>query len=107
MALTKYAQMQVLEQAVQATGGLIDAAVSAYARATSFDTVMGMVRFGVLGEWVEPRIVQVQFQGIVSNDPMQFLDDARQVVVSPAAMRSGELIYPYARAIDVAGMTRS
>jgi branched-chain amino acid transport system substrate-binding protein len=99
MAPTAYAQMQVLEQAVEATGGLQDAALAAYARANSFDTVMGTVRFGVRGEWTEPRVVQVQFQSIDGNDPMQFLDEAKQVVVSPAAMQSGKLIYPYANAI--------
>ena len=99
MAPTAYAQMQVIEQAVQATGSMQDATLSAYARATSFDTVMGKVRFGVHGEWTEPRVVQVQYQGIDSDDPMQFLDEAKQVVVSPASLRSGELIYPYAQAI--------
>lgn len=99
MAPMAYAQMQVLEQAVQATGSMQDAALSAYARATSFDTVMGEVRFGQHGEWTEPRVVQVQYQGIDSDDPMQFLDEAKQVVVSPAPMRSGELIYPYTKAI--------
>ncbi|KQW97152.1 branched-chain amino acid ABC transporter substrate-binding protein [Massilia sp. Root418] len=99
MAPTAYAQMQVLEQAVQGTGGLNDATLSAYARATPFDTVMGKVRFGVHGEWTEPRVVQVQYQGIDSADPMQFLDEAKQVVVSPASLRSGKLIYPYTKTI--------
>jgi len=99
MAPTAYAQMQVLEQAVQATGGLHDATLSAYARSAAFDTVMGMVRFGVHGEWTEPRVVQVQYQGIDNHDPLQFLDDARQVVVAPASMRSGKLIYPYTKAV--------
>jgi len=99
MAPTAYAQMQVLEQAVQATGSVQDRELSAYARATPFDTVMGRVRFGVHGEWTEPRVVQVQYQGIDSNDPMQFLDDVKQVVVAPESMRSGRLIYPYVEAI--------
>ncbi|MNL81536.1 hypothetical protein D3C87_2086890 [compost metagenome] len=60
---------------------------------------MGKVRFGVHGEWTEPRVVQVQYQGIDSADPMQFLDEAKQVVVSPASMRSGKLIYPYTKTI--------
>ncbi len=99
MAPLAYAQMQVIEQAVQATASLDDARLSAYAREAHFDTVMGRIKFGVNGEWAEPRVVQVQFQGIASHRWEQFADDTRQVVVSPAAMASGRLIYPYALAI--------
>ena len=56
--------MQVLAQAVEGTGGLDDAQISSYARDTTFDTVMGKVKFGAKGEWAEPRVLQVQFQEI-------------------------------------------
>lgn len=60
---------------------------------------MGPVRFGERGEWAEPRVLQVQFQRVEGHDVMQFLDDSKQVIVSPSAAKSGELIYPYAAAI--------
>ncbi len=50
-----YAQAQVLEQAVEATGGLDDAELAEYAREATFSTVVGDVTFGRLGEWAVPR----------------------------------------------------
>jgi ABC-type branched-subunit amino acid transport system substrate-binding protein len=46
-----YAQMQVVGQAVAATGGLDDSALIAYARKAAFQTVIGDVSFGANGEW--------------------------------------------------------
>jgi branched-chain amino acid transport system substrate-binding protein len=46
MAPLAYAQMQVVAQAVQATGGFDDASLSAYARGATFHTVMGDIKFG-------------------------------------------------------------
>jgi branched-chain amino acid transport system substrate-binding protein len=99
MAPLAYAQMQVVAQAVEATRSLDDAALISYARAATFQTVMGDVAFGSDGEWREPRVLQVQFQGIVGHDAHQFKDGSRQVVVSPSAMASGTLIFPYALAV--------
>jgi branched-chain amino acid transport system substrate-binding protein len=95
-----YAQMQVLAQAVQATGSLDDAALSAYAREATFDTVMGAVRFGANGEWAEPRVLQVQFQGIAGHAIDPFRNGSHQIVVAPAGQASGRLRYPYAAAMD-------
>jgi branched-chain amino acid transport system substrate-binding protein len=87
--------MQVLEQAVQATRSLEDDKLADYIRKTTFKTVLGEVKFGKGGEWAEPRVLQVQFQNVKGNDPMQFKDVSTQVVVSPPAYESGKLIYPY------------
>lgn len=99
MAPLAYAQMQVIAQAVEATCGFDDASLSAYARGATFETVMGTVRFGTNGEWEEPRVLQVQFQGIAGNEVDQFRDGSRQIVVSPAGLTSGALRYPYADAL--------
>ncbi|WP_329065900.1 amino acid ABC transporter substrate-binding protein [Streptomyces sp. NBC_01429] len=94
-----YAQMQVVAQAVEATGGFDDASLSAYAREETFPTVMGDVRFGVKGEWSEPHVLQVQFQGISGHEVGQFQNGSRQVVVSPPESSSGELVFSYAEAL--------
>lgn len=96
MAPLAYAQMQVLAQAVEATGGFDDERLSAYARSATFDTVMGPVRFGTRGEWQEPRVLQVQFQGIEGDDIAQFADGSRQLVLSPSGFAAGRLLYPFA-----------
>jgi branched-chain amino acid transport system substrate-binding protein len=93
--------MQVLAQAVEATGGLDDAQLSSYARDTTFDTVMGKVKFGAKGEWAEPRVLQVQFQEISGREVDQFQNGSRQIVVSPPKFTSGELCFPYAEALSV------
>ena len=95
MAPLAYSQMQVLEQAVSATGSLHDEMLSEYCRTNVFETVSGRVRFGEGGEWAEPRIVQVQFQNINNGQVDTFRDSRVQVVVSPPEYASGTLIYPY------------
>jgi len=96
MAPLAYAQLQVVAEAVEATGGFNDARLAAYARRTTFDTVMGSVTFGVNGEWAEPRVLQVQFQGISGHEGGQFQSGSRQVVVTPPNFASGEFSFPYA-----------
>ena len=100
MAPLAYAQMQVVAQAVQATGGFDDASLSAYARGATFHTVMGDIRFGINGEWAEPRVLQVQFQEISGHDVGQFRNGSRQIVESPPGFVSGKLVYPYAEALS-------
>ncbi|MDH2384471.1 amino acid ABC transporter substrate-binding protein [Bradyrhizobium sp. CER78] len=100
MAPLAYAQMQVVAQAVEATGGLDDANLSAYARGAIFETVMGAVRFGTNGEWQDPRVLQVQFQGIAGGEVDQFRNGSRQIVVSPPGFTSGALRFPYADALS-------
>lgn len=90
-----YAQMQVLEQAIRATGDLNDEAISEHCRSNTFETVMGKISFGEGGEWAEPRVIQVQFQNITDNKIETFKDSRMQVVVEPSEYASGSLIYPY------------
>jgi branched-chain amino acid transport system substrate-binding protein len=98
MAPEAYAQMQVLQLAVEATKGLNDDKLADHIRATTFKTVLGDVKFGKGGEWAESRVLQVQFQNVKGSDPAQFKDMSTQVVVDPPAYASGKLIYPYDKA---------
>jgi branched-chain amino acid transport system substrate-binding protein len=100
MAPLAYAQMQVVAQAVEATGSFDDASLSVYARDATFETVMGAVRFGAKGEWQEARVLQVQYQGITGNEVDQFRNGSRQIVVSPPGFTSGALRFPYAKALS-------
>ncbi|WP_249146665.1 amino acid ABC transporter substrate-binding protein [Bradyrhizobium sp. AUGA SZCCT0042] len=102
MAPLAYAQMQVVTQAVEATGGFDDSSLAAYTRAATFHTVMGDIKFGAKGEWAEPRVLQVQFQGISGHDVSQFRNGSRQIVVSPPGFASGDLRFPYAAALAFA-----
>ena len=93
-----YAQLQVLQQAVEATKSLDDARLADYIRVHSFGTVVGDVRFGAKGEWAHSRVLQVQYQNIKGHDIAQFKDMSTQVVIAPVEYASGQGIYPYERA---------
>jgi branched-chain amino acid transport system substrate-binding protein len=99
MAPLAYAQMQVVADAINATGGLEDDKLAEYARKATFHTVMGTIEFGNNGEWSRPRVVQVQFQGIVGADIEQFRDGSRQTIVWPPEFASGQLQFPYAQSL--------
>jgi branched-chain amino acid transport system substrate-binding protein len=98
MAPWAYAQLQVLQQAIEATKSLEDAKLAEHIRANTFKTVVGDVKFGPKGEWAQARVLQVQFQNVKGNDVDQFKDVSTQVVVAPADYLSGTLIYPYEKA---------
>jgi branched-chain amino acid transport system substrate-binding protein len=93
-----YAQLQVLEQAINGTKSLNDDKLADYLRANSFKTLVGDVAFGKDGEWAQSRVLQVQFQNVKGNDVAQFKDISTQVVVAPAEYESGKVIYPYEKA---------
>jgi branched-chain amino acid transport system substrate-binding protein len=86
-----YAQLQILEQAVQGTDGLVDAELAEYTHAEVFHTVMGDLKFSSQGEWDQPRVLTVQFQNIASNSIEEFRSAEARVVVSPAEYASGTL----------------
>ncbi len=90
-----YSDMQVLADAVTATHSLDDAKLAAYLRSHSFDTVVGTIKFGANGEWVAPRVLEAQFQGVKGHDPAQFTDPKTEVVLYPPNLKSGTLQTPY------------
>jgi branched-chain amino acid transport system substrate-binding protein len=102
MAPLAYAQMQVMEQAIEATKSLEDQKLADYVRGATFKTVVGDVRFGKYGEWAESRVLQVQFQNVKGNDAAQFKGIDTQVVVAPTDYQSGKLVYPYEKAREAA-----
>jgi branched-chain amino acid transport system substrate-binding protein len=93
-----YSQLQVLQQAVAATNSLDDGKLADYVRKSTFQTLVGDVKFGAKGEWAESRVLQLQFQHIKGNDLGQFKDLSTQVVLMPAQYKSGDAIYPYGEA---------
>ena len=93
-----YAYLQVLGQAVEATKGLDQKKIGEYIRAHEFDTVVGKVKFAPNGEWSRSRALMIQFQNIEGNDLKQFAEPGHRVVVYPDDWKSGNVIYPYAKA---------
>ena len=54
--------------------------------------------YGPNGEWVEPRVLEVQFQGVKPNDVEQFRQPNVEVILWPDHLKSGKIIYPYTEA---------
>jgi branched-chain amino acid transport system substrate-binding protein len=99
MPVWAYAYLQVLGDAIANTKSLNDDVLADYIRKTTFKTVVGDVRFGKLGEWVEERTLAAQFQNIKSNSIDDFRDLKTEVIIYPPQFKSGEVIYPYEKAI--------
>jgi branched-chain amino acid transport system substrate-binding protein len=95
-----YAQLQILGEAIQATKSLDQNKLADYIRDHIIKTVGGDLKFGKSGEWVEPRVPQIQFQHVKGNGVEQFKDPATQVILSPEDYASGKIVYPYADAPD-------
>jgi branched-chain amino acid transport system substrate-binding protein len=98
MAPWGYAQLQVLQQAIEATKGLDDKQIADYIRANTFKTVLGDVKFGAKGEWAQSRVVQAQFHDVKGNDIEQFRKLSVQTVLTPTEYKSGDVIFPYEKA---------
>jgi branched-chain amino acid transport system substrate-binding protein len=93
-----YAYLQVLEQAVEGTKSLDDAKLADYISKNTLKTVVGDVRFGPGGEWTEAKMPQIQYQNIKGNTLDEFKDMSRTPVLTPANVKSGDVIYPYEKA---------
>ncbi len=92
-----FAAMQVLEQAIRATGGLDDDKLAEYIHNNAFSTIVGEIKFNELGEWADARPIMVQFQDILGSGLEQFLTGHKQVIVHPAQYKDGELQSPFAQ----------
>jgi branched-chain amino acid transport system substrate-binding protein len=93
-----YADLQVVGEAVSATGGTDQAKLADYMRSHTFHTLVGDIKFGPNGEWVEPRVLEIQFHDIKGHDVEQFRSMATQTVLFPPVLKTGELRYPYTEA---------
>ena len=90
-----YAYMQVLGQAVEATKSLDDKKLAEYIHKTTFNTVVGPVKFGKNGEWATSRALMIQFRGVKANNMDQFKMEGTRVVLKPDTVKSGDIMFPY------------
>ncbi|MGP0089694.1 MAG: amino acid ABC transporter substrate-binding protein [Xanthobacteraceae bacterium] len=91
-----YARMQVIGEAVAATGSLDPDRLAAYLHANTLHTIVGDIKFGPDGEWSKPGVLFIQYQGITGNGLDQFRRPGTYVVLAPEDLRGpGTLRYPY------------
>jgi branched-chain amino acid transport system substrate-binding protein len=85
-----YAAMQVLEQAIKATGSLEDSKLADYIHRNVFSTIVGDITFDANGEWAKSRILTVQFQNIRGGGLEQYKAEGTQVILYPPEYKDGE-----------------
>jgi branched-chain amino acid transport system substrate-binding protein len=93
-----YAEMQMIEQSLKAVGSIDQKKLAEYAHQAEFNTIVGKIKFGPLGEWDKPRLLFDQYQNVSGNDVEQFRKPGRQIILHPPEYKSGDLIYPFAKA---------
>jgi branched-chain amino acid transport system substrate-binding protein len=93
-----YAYAQLIGQAIDGAKSLDDEKLASYFRSATFNTIVGPVKFGAQGEWVESRMVTVQYHGIKNDSLDQFKGMNTQTIVAPAKFATGTMIYPYEKA---------
>ena len=87
-----YAYIDLLGQAITATGGTDDAKLSAYLKSKSHDTFIGPVKFGGDGEWEKDRMITVQFSGVKGNGVEQFKGVSAQPIIYPPDAATGKAV---------------
>jgi branched-chain amino acid transport system substrate-binding protein len=95
-----YAYAQVLEQAVQGAKTLNDAQLADYIKKNKFKTIHGEIEFGANGEWKKSGMLQVQYHSIKPGTPTveTWRGMDYQTVLTPAELKTGNLVYPYEKA---------
>jgi len=93
-----YANLQVLQQAVEGAQSLDQDKIAEYLRSHTMKTVVGDIEYGPNGEWKEARVIQVQFHDVKGSDLEQWKTDERQTIVWPAKYATGKAVYPYSDA---------
>jgi branched-chain amino acid transport system substrate-binding protein len=93
-----YANLQVLQQAVEGTRSLDQGKLAEYLRTHTMKTIVGDIEYGSNGEWKEPRVLQVQFHDVKGSDLDQWKTDTRQTILWPDKYATGKMQYPYTEA---------
>lgn len=93
-----YANVQVVQQAIEGTKSLDQGKIADYVRSHTFKTIEGDIKYGPNGEWAEPRVLEVQYHGVEGHGLEQWTNDSRQTILWPAKYATGKAIYPYTKA---------
>jgi branched-chain amino acid transport system substrate-binding protein len=93
-----YAELEVLAQAIEATGGLDQKKLAEHMHKATFHTIIGDVSFGPTGEQPVSGSIFVQYRGVEGNDIDQFKNPGKEVILYPERLKSGTLKYPYTEA---------
>jgi branched-chain amino acid transport system substrate-binding protein len=93
-----YAGGQLIAAAAKAVGAIDEDKMAKWLHANAIDTIVGPIKFGPDGNWVESRIVWDQYRDVADNNLDQFRKPGKQIILQPEALETGKLIAPYNKA---------
>ena len=94
-----YAYINMLGEAVTAAKSLNDDKVAEALRKGTHKTIMGDWSYGPNGEWTKSSMMQVQYHGIKEGAGLDvWRGMTYQTVLTPSALATGKVIYPYEKA---------
>jgi branched-chain amino acid transport system substrate-binding protein len=94
-----YAYLEVLADAVNGTKSLNDDKVAQYLHANTMPTIMGDIKYNKDGEFVKSGMMQVQYRSIKQGAGLDvWRGMSYQTVLTPSDMKTGDVIWPYAKA---------
>jgi branched-chain amino acid transport system substrate-binding protein len=93
-----YANLQVLQAAVEGTKSLDQDKLADWLRKNAIKTIVGDISFGSNGEWKEARVLQIQFHDVKGSDLDQWKTDEKQTILWPDKYATGKAAYPYSSA---------
>jgi branched-chain amino acid transport system substrate-binding protein len=93
-----YANLQVMAAAVEATKGLDQGKMADWLHKNTIPTIVGDIKYGPNGEWVEGRVLMVQYHGVKGSDLEQWRTDEKQTILYPPQYATGKAKYPYTEA---------
>jgi branched-chain amino acid transport system substrate-binding protein len=93
-----YANLQVLQAAVEGTKSLDQDKLAAWLRSHTIPTIVGDIKYGPNGEWAEGRVLFVQFHDVEGSGLDQWKNDSKQTILWPSQYATGKAIYPYSTA---------
>ena len=89
----------MLGDAIKGANCIDDNKVADYIRGHHFKTIMGEMSFGKNGEWTKSGMMQVQYHGIKEGAGIEtWKGMSYQTVLTPPELKTGNVIYPYAKA---------
>jgi branched-chain amino acid transport system substrate-binding protein len=96
-----YAYLQVLGDAVTGAKSINDDKVADFLRSNAFNTIMQAgIKFGKDGEWTKSGMLQVQYHDLTDGANLEtWRGMSYQTVLTPAEEKTGDIIYPYEKAI--------
>jgi branched-chain amino acid transport system substrate-binding protein len=93
-----YAGGQLIAAAVKAVGSVDETKMAAWLHSNPVETIVGSIRFGPDGNWVDNRLIWGQYRDVKDHDIDQFRTAGKQIVVQPESLATGKVTTPYNKA---------